>query len=73
MEGDCPTSTCGATIALATRPGWSRDATFMRLERADGSDWRIAALTLRHNYDDGDRGLVDVATKRAAQGKDRAS
>jgi hypothetical protein len=45
----------------------------MRLERADGSDWRIAALTLRHNYDDGDRGLVDVATKRAAQGKDRAS
>jgi hypothetical protein len=40
----------------------------MRLERADGSVWQIAALTLRHCYDDGDRGLVDVATKRAAEG-----
>jgi len=45
----------------------------MRLERADGSDWRIAALTLRSYYDDGDRGLVEAATKRAAEGAGRAT
>lgn len=45
----------------------------MRLERADGSDWRIAAMTLRHYYDDGDRGLVDVAIKRAVDGAGRAA
>ena len=34
-----------------------------------GPDWRIAGLTLRNYYDDGDRGRVDVATKRAAEGR----
>ena len=45
----------------------------MRLVRADGVGWQIAAMTLRCYYEDGDRGLVDVATKRAAQGQGRAS
>lgn len=76
-EADEFTASCTTNVRSYHRVG---DAAWMvagryviRLVRADGSDWRIAALTLRHYYEDGDRGLVDVATKRAAEGEGRAS
>jgi SnoaL-like domain len=40
------------------------DVGFVRA--ADG--WRIDAITLRRAYEDGDRGLVDVARRRTATG-----
>jgi hypothetical protein len=76
-EVDELTASCTTNVRGYHRVG---DATWMvagrydmRLERVDGSDWRIAALRLRHYYDDGDRGLVEVATKRAVEGAGRAT
>ncbi len=40
----------------------------MRLVRSGGSEWRIAALTLRCYYEEGDRALVDAATQRVTDG-----
>lgn len=77
LQEDELTASCTTNVRGYHRVG---DATWMvagryvmRLERADGSDWRIAAMTLRHYYDDGDRGLVDVAIKRAVDGAGRAA
>ena len=76
-EADQLTASCATNVRGYHRVG---DATWMvagryvmHLVRADGSDWRIVTLTLRHYYDDGDRGMVDVATKRAAERAGRAT
>ena len=70
-EADQATVTCTTNVRAYHRID---DATWMvagryvvRVVRSGESGWRIAAVTLRHYYEDGDRGLVDAATKRVAE------
>lgn len=76
-EVDERTASCTTNVRGYHRIGgatWMAAGRYiMRLVRADGVGWQIAAMTLRCYYEDGDRGLVDVAIERAAQGQGRAS